>query len=187
MARKNKPNGTADPVRLRHHKATGQGYVSNIYRGTFAGGQAWSYDESCFDASLAGIYPPKAAAMGGLVPLPAKNWDYAKARHLLVRAGFGGTPQEKPEQYKMSSPITYAENVQAPVLIIQGRNDTRTPARPIEVFEQKMKSLGKEIEVVWFDAGHMGPFAQVEQAIKNQELMMKFATRVLDELGERGK
>jgi dipeptidyl aminopeptidase/acylaminoacyl peptidase len=66
------------------------------------------------------------------------------------------------------------------VLIIQGRNDTRTPARPIEVYEQKMKSLGKEIKVVWFDAGHVGPFAQVEQAINNQELMMDFATRVID-------
>jgi uncharacterized protein (DUF1800 family) len=36
----------------------------------------------------------KAAAYGGLKPLPASAWDYAKARHLLVRAGFGGTPEE---------------------------------------------------------------------------------------------
>jgi uncharacterized protein (DUF1800 family) len=36
----------------------------------------------------------RAAAMGGLEPLPEDQWDYAKARHLLVRAGFGGTPQE---------------------------------------------------------------------------------------------
>jgi uncharacterized protein (DUF1800 family) len=36
----------------------------------------------------------KAAAQGGLKPLPESAWDYAKARHLLVRAGFGGTPDE---------------------------------------------------------------------------------------------
>ncbi|MEW6304563.1 MAG: DUF1800 family protein, partial [Verrucomicrobiota bacterium] len=38
----------------------------------------------------------KAAATlaGGLTPLPAKEWDYAKARHLLWRAGFGGSPEE---------------------------------------------------------------------------------------------
>ncbi len=41
-----------------------------------------------------GIYALRAAAMGGLEPLPEDQWDYAKARHLLVRAGFGGTPQE---------------------------------------------------------------------------------------------
>ncbi len=36
----------------------------------------------------------KAAAQGGLKPLADSAWDYAKARHLLVRAGFGGTPDE---------------------------------------------------------------------------------------------
>jgi hypothetical protein len=41
-------------------------------------------------------------------------------------------------------------------LIIQGRNDTRTPARPIEVYEQKLKDLSKPIEVRWFDAGRRG-------------------------------
>ena len=34
-------------------------------------------------------------------PLPAERWDYAKARHLLVRAGFGGTPQEVERLHKM--------------------------------------------------------------------------------------
>ncbi len=95
------------------------------------------------------------------------------------RALLEGTPEEKPAQYRASSPITYAENVQAPVLIIQGRNDTRTPARPIEVYEAKLRSLGKPIEVHWFDAGHLGSFAQVEQAIEHQELMLRFAYRVL--------
>ena len=36
----------------------------------------------------------ESAAMGGLKPLPANKWDYAKARHLLFRAGFGGPPEE---------------------------------------------------------------------------------------------
>lgn len=44
--------------------------------------------------AIAKIYPLKAAAMGGLKPLSPDDWDYANARHLLVRAGFGGTPQE---------------------------------------------------------------------------------------------
>lgn len=44
--------------------------------------------------AIAKIYPLKAAAMGGLKPLSPDEWDYAKARHLLVRAGFGGSPQE---------------------------------------------------------------------------------------------
>ena len=65
------------------------------------------------------------------------------------------------------------------VLSIQRRNDTRTPARPIELYEEKMKSLDKSIEVHWFDAGHLGSFPQVEQAIEHQELMLHFAYRIL--------
>jgi dipeptidyl aminopeptidase/acylaminoacyl peptidase len=91
---------------------------------------------------------------------------------------FGGTPEEIPEKYAASSPITYAEKVEAPILIIQGRNDTRTPPRSIEMYETRMKSLGKDIEVHWFDAGH-GSFS-VQQNIEFQELMLRFAYRILN-------
>ena len=40
------------------------------------------------------IYPLKAGALGGLKLLSPDQWSYEKARHLLVRAGFGGTPKE---------------------------------------------------------------------------------------------
>ncbi|MDQ3870219.1 MAG: S9 family peptidase, partial [Chloroflexota bacterium] len=93
---------------------------------------------------------------------------------------FGGSPQEKLEQYQRSSPITYAEQVQAPVLIIQGRNDTRCPDRQVELYEAKMRALGKPIEVHWFDAGHAA-FANVEVAIEHQQLMLDFALRVVAE------
>ncbi len=94
-----------------------------------------------------------------------------------VAALFGGTPQEKPDQYRISSPITYAENVKAPVLIIQGYNDMRTPPRSIEMYEQKLKALDKSIEVHWFDAGHLG--AGVEKDIQHLEVMLRFAYKVL--------
>lgn len=42
-----------------------------------------------------------ATALGGLKPMPAAAWDYAKARHLLVRAGFGGTPDEVQSLYAL--------------------------------------------------------------------------------------
>lgn len=35
-----------------------------------------------------------AEAIGGLKAIARTQWDYAKARHLLFRAGFGGTPEE---------------------------------------------------------------------------------------------
>lgn len=90
---------------------------------------------------------------------------------------FKGTPEEKPDLYRRASPITYAEEVIAPILIIQGRNDTRCPPRQVEVYEARMKELSKDIEVHWFDAGHVN--AGVEQRIADQERMLRFAYRVL--------
>jgi dipeptidyl aminopeptidase/acylaminoacyl peptidase len=91
----------------------------------------------------------------------------------------GGTPEEQPERYKASSALTYVEQAQAPVLILLGRNDYRSPAGPIERYEQKLKEQGKAIEVVWFDAGHISSALQTELGIEHQEHMLRFAARVL--------
>jgi dipeptidyl aminopeptidase/acylaminoacyl peptidase len=91
---------------------------------------------------------------------------------------FGGKPQDMPERYRLSSPISYAADVRAPLLVIQGRNDTRTPARPMEMFEAKMKELGKEITVHWYETGHMGSFADVELGISHQQMMMEFVYKI---------
>jgi dipeptidyl aminopeptidase/acylaminoacyl peptidase len=92
---------------------------------------------------------------------------------------FGGTPEERPEQYAASSPITYVEQVQAPVLVIQGRNDARCPARPMEMYEARMRELGRPIEVHWFESGHAGAFMDVEQSVRDHETMLAFAQRVI--------
>jgi dipeptidyl aminopeptidase/acylaminoacyl peptidase len=90
---------------------------------------------------------------------------------------FHGSPEENPEAWKAASPITYAESFDAPILIIQGSNDSRTPAEPIRVFEKRLITLGKDIQVHWYEAGHIGPTK--EQWIEFQQLMMDFADKIL--------
>ncbi len=55
--------------------------------------------------AIAGVlgqeYSPRTVLMGGLKPLAEKDWNYAKARHLLIRAGFGGTPQQVEKLYAL--------------------------------------------------------------------------------------
>ncbi|MGB2695982.1 MAG: prolyl oligopeptidase family serine peptidase [Dehalococcoidia bacterium] len=119
---------------------------------------------------------------GGIAQVAIADWvlmyeDQAETLRRFQVALFGGTPEELPEQHARSSPITYADRVRAPLLVIQGSNDTRCPARQMHAYEKKMRELGKEIEVVWFDAGH-GSFA-IEQNIEHQEHMLQFAYRVL--------
>ncbi len=119
---------------------------------------------------------------GGMTVVAIADWrlmyeDQMDTLRGYQRALFGGTPDETPEATAASSPITYSEQVQAPILVIQGRNDKRCPSRQMEAYEKRLKSLGKSIEVHWFDAGH-GSRAQ-EQQIEHQELMMRFAYEVL--------
>ena len=126
------------------------------------------------------LYPDLwAGGMAGVAVTDcAMSWedeaDTLKAYDVTL---FKGTPQERPEVYRASSPIAYAEQVIAPIFIIQGRNDTRCPPRQVEVYEAKMRALGKDIEVHWFDAGHIS--MDTEMQIEHQELFMRFAYRVL--------
>ncbi len=119
---------------------------------------------------------------GGMALVAIADWrlmyeDQAETLRGYQRALFGGSPDETPEATKKSSPITYAENIRAPLLVIQGRNDTRCPSRQMEVYEEKLKGLGKSINIHWFDAGHGS--REQEQQIDIQERMLRFAYQVL--------
>jgi dipeptidyl aminopeptidase/acylaminoacyl peptidase len=139
----------------------------------------WSYGGYLTLMGL-GVRPELWA--GGMAGTAIADWaiqweDTAPTLRGYQEAIFGGSPAQKPEQYARSSPITYAESVRAPVLVIQGSNDTRCPARPMHLYEEKLKALGKSIEVEWFEAGHGSH--ETEQQIAHHELMLRFAYRVL--------
>lgn len=119
---------------------------------------------------------------GGMAGVAVADWfsqyeDESDAMRGVDVPFFGGTPEEKPEAYAAASPITYADAVRAPVVIIQGRNDTRCPARQVELYAARLTELGKEVEVHWYDAGHFAP--SVEQAVAHDEIFLRFAYRVL--------
>jgi dipeptidyl aminopeptidase/acylaminoacyl peptidase len=139
----------------------------------------WSYGGYL---TLMGLGRQPELWAGGMAGVAIADWtiqyeDTAATLRGYQTAIFGGTPEQVPERYVRSSPITYAEQVRAPVLVIQGRNDTRCPARPMEQYEARLRALGRAIEVVWFDAGH-GSY-EVELMISHYERMLRFAQRVL--------
>jgi dipeptidyl aminopeptidase/acylaminoacyl peptidase len=118
---------------------------------------------------------------GGMAIAPITDWesmyeDCSDSLRGFPRSILGGTPSEQPERYRRSSPITYAEHVRAPVLILQGRNDTRTPARPVAEYQKRLEALGKPIAVHWYDEGHLGALGNPEFFIGFQEEMLRFAT-----------
>lgn len=120
---------------------------------------------------------------GGIAVSPITDWrqvytEASDAMRVGIAAFLGGTPDEKRTQYEASSPITSVARVRAPVLIIQGRSDSRTPAGPVEDYVRQMHAADKQIQLQWYETGHLGGLLQVEEGIRQQELMLAFAQRI---------
>ncbi len=117
---------------------------------------------------------------GGMAGIAIADWvmNYEDSTDLLrsyQRMLFGGGPDQKADAMRAGSPLTYVDDVRAPVLILQGRNDTRTPARPIERYVERLEARGHPVEIDWFDAGHTGSAANDELAIAQHARMLAFA------------
>ncbi len=80
--------------------------------------------------------------------------DEMEALKGFDRALFGGSPEQVPDRYVDSSPITYVDAVRAPVLVLAGENDPRCPIRQIENYLARLTERGVPHEVYRFDAGH---------------------------------
>lgn len=96
---------------------------------------------------------------GGMAGVALTDWtetyrDASPALQGAFRNWFGGSPEEVPERYRDSSPVHLADRIEAPVLLFQGRNDSRTPPRQAELFVEKMRQAGKSVRIEWFDGGH---------------------------------
>jgi dipeptidyl aminopeptidase/acylaminoacyl peptidase len=70
-------------------------------------------------------------------------------------ARFVGDPETEADFLMERSPITYVDNVQTPLLVIQGATDPRVVKGESDQLVDKLKSLGRDVEYVVFDdEGH---------------------------------
>lgn len=125
-----------------------------------------------------GLYPDDWTAGIAVVPVAdfvAAYADEMEALRAFDRSLFGGSPEQVPERYERSSPITYVERVSAPVLVLAGENDPRCPIRQIDNYVDRLLELGKPHEVHRFDAGH-GSFV-VEERVRHMAVQLDFALR----------
>ncbi|MFI6584803.1 prolyl oligopeptidase family serine peptidase [Embleya sp. NPDC050493] len=124
---------------------------------------------------------PDAWALG-LAAVPVA--DYVTAYHdemdvlkAMDRTLLGGTPEEVPERWAASSPLTYVEKVRVPVYISAGENDPRCPIKQIENYVARLAELGKPHEVYRYDAGH-GSLV-VEERIRQMRQEFAFVDQVI--------
>ncbi|WP_099900684.1 prolyl oligopeptidase family serine peptidase [Streptomyces sp. TLI_171] len=118
----------------------------------------------------------------GLAAVPVADYltayaDEMEALKSLDRTLFGGTPEEVPDRWHASSPLSYVEQVKAPVYISAGVNDPRCPIRQIDNYVRRLEELGKVHEVYRYDAGH-GSLV-VDERIKQLRLEIDFVRRHL--------
>ncbi len=105
----------------------------------------------------AGTQPDLWAAAIAIVPVAdyvAEYEDEMEQLRAFDRALFGGSPDEVPDKYRRASPITYADAVKAPLLVMAGRNDPRCPIRQIENYLHRLDELGTPYELYTYEAGH---------------------------------
>lgn len=150
-------SGLADPTKLVLTGGSWGGYLTLLGLGTQP--DAWTV---------------------GIAAVPVADYvasyaDEMEALKSLDRTFFGGSPQEVPDRYEASSPITYVEQVKAPVYISAGMNDPRCPIRQIDNYVERLRALDKPHEVYRYDAGH-GSLV-VEERIKQVRLELAFALR----------
>jgi dipeptidyl aminopeptidase/acylaminoacyl peptidase len=152
-------SGLSDPNRIVLAGASWGGYLTLLGLGVLP--NSWSL-------GIAGV--PVADYV-------AAYEDEMEALRAFDRSIFGGTPQEVPERYRASSPISYVDAVSVPVLVLAGANDPRCPIRQIDNYLERLASGGVPHEVYRFDAGH-GSLV-VEERIRQVSAQLDFARRHL--------
>ncbi|HSK91667.1 MAG TPA: prolyl oligopeptidase family serine peptidase [Euzebyales bacterium] len=128
-----------------------------------------------------GTQPAAWSAAVAIVPVAdyvAAYEDESPGLQEFDRGLFGGTPAERGELFRERSPITYAAQVRAPVLIITGANDTRCPRRQVDNYVNALREHGVAHHYDVYEAGH-GSMAIAEN-IRQQQLALDF---VADHLG----
>jgi dipeptidyl aminopeptidase/acylaminoacyl peptidase len=101
--------------------------------------------------------------------------DESEGLQAFDRSLFGGSPEERPELYRERSPITYVDQVETPVLIMVGDNDTRCPLQQVLNYAKRLEEQGKSFELDRFDAGH-GALV-TDERIRQTGLLLDFAAR----------
>ncbi len=96
------------------------------------------------------------------------------------RALFGGSPDEVPEKYRDSSPLTWLSAVRTPLLVSAGENDPRTPIRQVENYLDALAAGDHRYEVYRYDAGH-GSMVVAER-LRQVAVELDFVRRMLAEL-----
>jgi dipeptidyl aminopeptidase/acylaminoacyl peptidase len=139
------------------------------------GGRSWGG----YTTLLAlGIFPDRFAA--GVAGVPVGDYmasydDSAPSLQAYDRSLLGGVVHDLPDLVRERSPITYVEQVRAPVLVQVGENDTRCVPEQVDNYVNALRGVGGDVEVYRYGEGHSSYI--VEEELSQWRAVLEFLRR----------
>ncbi|WP_246075019.1 alpha/beta fold hydrolase [Nonomuraea terrae] len=133
--------------------ASGSGAASGVFKRMWAGiffGQGVSLDASSLlgPRETAGPLTPQQARCGRFLPEICDIYQEV--------AEDGRASPEAVALLRKSSPITVADRIKAPTLLIQGQRDSLFPLSHADANAKAIAAAGTPVSLAWFDGGHDG-------------------------------
>jgi dipeptidyl aminopeptidase/acylaminoacyl peptidase len=151
--------GLADPARLAIAGWSWGGYLTLLMHGMHP---------DRFITGVAGV-PVGDYALGYEHESPAlQAYD---------RALLGGTPAEVPQLMAERSPISYVDNVKAPILFLAGQADSRCPIGQVMAYVDRLRARDHPHELYLFPTGH-APF-QIDERIHQTGVVLDWLARTV--------
>jgi dipeptidyl aminopeptidase/acylaminoacyl peptidase len=129
-------DGTTDPDRL------------------FWNGWSWGGCLACFNA---GTQPDRWRAIFAGIPagdFVAAHWASAPELQAWDEAAFLGAPDQVPDAYARSNPMTYVDAVTAPILVIAGEADPRCPIEGVTPWVDALRARNHPVQLELYPEGH---------------------------------
>ena len=122
-----------------------------------------------------GRYPDLWTA--GVAGVPVADYvmayrDEAPSLQAMDRALFGGSPEEQPERYDRGNPITYVDDVRAPVLFVVGDHDSRCPPAQAYAYVDRLAAREAPHQLYRFETGHGSHVT--DEDVRQQRVIIDF-------------
>jgi dipeptidyl aminopeptidase/acylaminoacyl peptidase len=141
----------------------------------FWNGWSWGGCLACFNA---GTQPDRWRAIFAGIPagdFVAAHWASAPELQAWDEAVYGGDPDQVPDAYARSDPMTYVDAVRAPILVIAGEADPRCPIEGVTPWVDALTARNHPVEVELYPEGHHTN--SMEGQVHHMQLVLDFFDR----------
>jgi dipeptidyl aminopeptidase/acylaminoacyl peptidase len=138
----------------------------------FWSGWSWGGCLACFNA---GTHPDRWRAVFAGIPAGdfiAAHWASAPELQAWDDAVYGGSPDDVPDAYARSNPMSYVDAVRAPTIVIAGESDPRCPLEGVTPWVDAVRANGVPVDVHLYPAGHHAN--TMDDQVHHMQLVLDF-------------